>query len=276
MGLIIGIDIGGSTTKIVGFTPDGKTVGTLKVTASDQITCMYGALGNFLTTYDRTLNDISKIVLTGVGASFVEDDIYGIPTFKVPEFEAIGRGGLLLGKSEDALIVSMGTGTAFVRATKDKVEHVGGSGVGGGTLAGLSERLLQERDISVVSKLAKDGCLGNVDLLIEDIFRGDVPSLPLELTASNFGKIKGGASEPDIAAAIFNLVFQTVGMLAVFACRNDSTKDVILVGSLADLPQADEIFSMMSRLYGVNFILPDNAVFATAMGAVVPYLNPGA
>lgn len=270
MNVLIGIDIGGSTTKIVGFTADQKLIGTLKVNASDQLACMYGALGSFLHNSHLTLHDVSKIVLTGVGASFISSDLYGIPTCKAPEFEAIGRGGLRLAKVKQALIVSMGTGTAFVRASAERIEHAGGSGVGGGTLCGLASMLLNERDVAAVSKLAETGDAGGLDLLIRDIFCGDVPSLPLDLTASNFGRLKSGASEPDIAAALFNLVFQTVGMLAVFACQNSPVKDIVLVGSLAELPQAKQIFGLMSRLYGVNFIIPPEAVFATAIGAVLP------
>lgn len=274
MKVIIGIDIGGSTTKIVGFSPDGRLCGKLKVQASDQTTCMYGALGHFLNAENLRLEDISKIILTGVGASFITEDIYGIPTFKAAEFEAIGRGGLKLAGLKSALVVSMGTGTAFIRAEDGKAEHLGGSGVGGGTLVGLATLLLQERDISLVSKMAKGGDAGNLDLLIRDIFCGSVSSLPPELTAANFGSIKSGASDSDTAAALFNLVFQTIGMLSVFACRGTSNKDIVLVGSLAGLPQAAEIFSLMSRLYEVNFILPKDAVFATAIGAVIPYLSP--
>lgn len=273
MSIVIGIDIGGSTTKIVGYTPDKKTIGMLKVKASDQVTCMYGALGSFLHAYHLSLGDIKKIVLTGVGASFIDEDIYHIPTEKVAEFKAIGQGGLMISHLKEAYIVSMGTGTAFVRASQSEIKHIGGSGVGGGTLFGLSKCLLQESDISAVSKIALDGDPGNVDLLIEDIFCGDVPSLAPELTASNFGKMKSGASDPDIAAALFNLVFQTIGMLSVFACRNDSVKDIVLVGSLAELPEAKQIFDTMSRLYGVNFIIPKEAVFATAIGAVISHLD---
>lgn len=269
MSILIGIDIGGSTTKIVGFTPEKELIGTLKVQAADQITCMYGALGHFLKEYGLCLQDISQIVLTGVGASFITDDIYSIPTIIVPEIEAIGRGGLMLSGLKEAIVVSMGTGTAFVRASEESIEHIGGSGVGGGTLYGLAAKMLHEGDISVVSDMAKAGDPSSVDLMIGDIFKGDLPSLSPELTASNFGKMKSGASNQDIAAALFNLVFQTIGVLSVFACRGDSVKDIVLTGSLADLPQAEEVFAQMSRLYQVRFIIPKEPVFATAIGAVL-------
>ena len=50
MRTIIGIDIGGSTTKIVGFREtDGKyeLISPILVTAADAITSVYGAFGKF-------------------------------------------------------------------------------------------------------------------------------------------------------------------------------------------------------------------------------------
>ena len=40
MGIILGVDVGGSTIKIIGFPSDNKLVGTLQVRATDQITSM--------------------------------------------------------------------------------------------------------------------------------------------------------------------------------------------------------------------------------------------
>lgn len=278
MGIYLGIDIGGSTTKAAGFAPDGTMLGTLKVTAEDPITCTYGALGRFLTEHRLSLSELSSVTLTGVGASFIEGDLYGIPTGKVPELEAVGRGGLTVSGLKEALVVSMGTGTAFVRARTVQtdqihVEHVGGSGVGGGTLCGLSAALFNERDFSVISNLADAGDPGSVDLLIRDIYRGDAPTLMPDLTASNFGKMKSGASDSDKASALFNLVFQTIGLLALFACRNDTTKDIVLTGSLTGFPKAKEIFDLMSGLYGVHYQIPEHAAFATAIGCILP-LSP--
>ena len=39
MEVILGIDIGGSTTKIVGLRTDGSVVSMLRVRAEDQVTC---------------------------------------------------------------------------------------------------------------------------------------------------------------------------------------------------------------------------------------------
>src|SRR5699024_918888 len=140
-----------------------------------------------------------------------------IPTSIVDEFYCTGRGGLYLSDLEEGIIVSMGTGTAFVYATPDKIEHLGGTGIGGGTLVGLSNAVLNVRDIKNLVKLAQKGDLRRVDLAIGDITTNAVSNLPFDATASNFGKLSELATPEDIALGLLNLVYQTVGMLAVFA-----------------------------------------------------------
>ena len=95
-------------------------------------------MGNFLSTHHLQLSDIRHIALTGVGSSYVEGDIYGVKTIKVEEFPSVGVGGLALSGKEHAVVVSMGTGTSFLWANKGgEIRHLIGSGVGGGTLAGM-------------------------------------------------------------------------------------------------------------------------------------------
>ena len=113
MNVVLGIDIGGSSTKIVGLRTDGSVISMLRVRAEDQVTSLYGALGNYLTSNRLSLNEVRRVVLTGVGASYVEGDIYGLPTCKVDEFSATGTGALALSGQSSAVVVSMGTGTAF-------------------------------------------------------------------------------------------------------------------------------------------------------------------
>lgn len=118
MGVILGIDIGGSSTKIVGLHENGTVIDMLRVKAEDPLTSLYGALGNFLATHSLKLTDIGHIALTGVGASYVDGDIYGVRTIKVEEFPSVGVGGLALSRKERAVVVSMGTGTSLLWAEK--------------------------------------------------------------------------------------------------------------------------------------------------------------
>lgn len=272
MSVIIGIDVGGSTTKIVGYYADGKLIGRLMVEAADPLTSAYGALGKFINKNKLSLAQVKQIVLTGVGSSLFKDNIYGIPTRKVDEFEAIGLGGLALSRKKEGLIISMGTGTAFVRADKNGIRHIGGSGVGGGTVLGLCGRLCGASSFETVVELAHKGNLKKVDLNISDISTGDISTLSPEVTASNFGKMDDGLSPEDLARGVLNMVFQTIGMLAVFACRNDNIKDVIVTGTLSTVPCAKVLFKQVERLYKINFIIPQHSIYATATGAALSYI----
>ena len=266
MGIVLGIDVGGSTTKVVGLR-EGEIVGTQQVRADDQITSLFGGIGNFLRKYGVSLGDVTSIALTGVGSSFIDEPIFGIETRKVNEFLAIGRGALLLSELNEAIVVSMGTGTAFVRAGADGITHIGGSGVGGGTILGLASEMLGKSDIDAILELATTGKLENVDLSVREIIGREIPSLPYNLTAANFGKIKSTASDSDLALGIINMVFQTAGMLAVFVARNDSIRDVVLTGTLTMFPQAEGMQDAFGKISDLRFIIPPNAVYATAIGA---------
>lgn len=156
MDVILGIDIGGSTTKIVGLRTDGSVISMLRVRAEDQVTSLYGALGNYLTSNRLSLRDVRRVVLTGVGASYVEGDIYGLPTCKVGEFSASGTGALALSGQSSAVVVSMGTGTAFLWASPDGIRHLCGSGIGGGTLGGLCHKLVGMERFGQIKKLAEE------------------------------------------------------------------------------------------------------------------------
>lgn len=267
---VLGIDIGCSTTKIVGFDGD-NLIGALQAEAGDRQTALYGVIGKFLHLYHIKPGDIDEIFLTGVGASFFEKDLFDIKTHRISEFRAIGRGGLKVSGLGEAIVVSVGTGTAVVRANSEGDRHLGGSGVGGGTLLGLSSLLIDEADLCKISSLADKGELGNVDLLIKHIVKEASASLPMNATASNFGNVDRSASREDLALGIISMVVQTVGMIAVFACANDTIKDVVLTGAATKLPQCAQIMNQIQNMTGVRFHIPENAVYATAIGATVCY-----
>ncbi len=270
MGVILGIDIGGSATKIVGLRPDESVIGMLRVKAEDSITSLYGALGSFLCNHGLSLGDLDRIVLTGVGAADAKGDIYGVPTVRVGEFPSIGTGGLALSGKERALVVSLGTGTAFIWADQNgTVRHLAGSGIGGGTLAGLSSLITGTRQYSQIRKLVCGGDLNKVDLTIGSMSHGSVGSLPPEATAANFANLSEDATPADLTLGLVNMVLQCIGTMCVFACENCGTKTVVLTGALTMLPPAEDIFSLFTRIYGIEFIIPENATFATAIGAAL-------
>jgi type II pantothenate kinase len=187
----------------------------------------------------------------------------------------VGKGGLYLSGLSEAIVVSMGTGTALVHAKKDgtgvTTNYLGGTGVGGGTLLGLCKKLCGIDTIDHIIDIAQTGTLDNVDLRISDMVKRTARNVPLpnDMTAANFGKLSDIASKGDLALGVINMVFETIAMVSVFATKSVGTKDIVLTGNMTNLPQSREIFANLNHLFDVNFIIPENAVFATAHGAAL-------
>ena len=270
MDVILGIDVGGSTTKIVGLRRDGSVISMLRVKAEDPVTSLYGALGNYLLSNQLTLQDVRRIVLTGVGGSYVDKNIFGVPTVKVDEFSASGTGALALSGQESGVVATMGTGTAFLWAEKGReMQHICGSGIGGGTLGGLCRKLVDMERFGQIKKLAEQGDLTKVNLTIKDITRDPAPTLDPTLTAANFGNLAEDATPADLALGVVNMVLEAIGTMTVLACKCCHTNTVILIGSVTTLDQARPNFEKFEDLYGIHYIIPENATFATAIGAAL-------
>ena len=142
MSIVIGIDVGISTTKIVGFNK-GKIISPQRINAADPVTSLYGAFGKYLYDNRVELNDVKKVMLTGVGSAYIDKPIYGLTTEKVDEFLCDGQGARFESGLDNFIVVSMGTGTSLVLCEGDNIRHIGGIGIGGGTLSGLSRIFLQ-------------------------------------------------------------------------------------------------------------------------------------
>lgn len=269
--MTVGIDIGGTTTKIVGLGPQ-KEIICATVKASDPVTSAAGAIGKFLSVADKKMGDITRLAVTGVGSSSIADEVLGIKAEHVEEFQAVGLGGLELSGAEKALVVSVGTGTAIVHAEGRKARHLGGSGIGGGTILGLGKALAGITDFDTLALSASRGDVTVVDLTIGDISAKSVGTLPRDATASNFGKMADRPSAEDFAAGIVNMVFQTVGMLALFAARAEHDATVIVVGNTMQIPSAKDVLDRLYPIYGIRFIIPELAQYATALGAAL-YLS---
>ena len=278
MSIVIGIDVGGSTTKIVGFSKEDGKISLIEpqfVRANDPLTACYGAFGKFTDENRLAISDVDKVMMTGVGSSYVKRNLYGLDCIHVPEFTSIGRGGLYLSGLDEAIVVSMGTGTAIVHAKKNgEMKYLGGTGVGGGTLMGLSKLLLQAETIEHIEEYALEGDLSMIDLRIKDITSklGGTSggNLADDLTASNFGNVSDVATRSDVARGILNMVYETIAMVSVFAARYCNVRNIVLTGNLTRLalcrPKFDELNAMYSD---VNFVIPERAQYATVIGSTL-------
>ena len=264
--MIIGIDIGSTTTKAVSI-EEGHLIKKIKTRASDAVTAATGALGKIVLENGIKIDAISRIVITGAGASKIKNDIFGIPTGRVNEINAIGIGGMFLSGMNNIIITNIGTGTVIIEAGDRGIFHFGGSGVGGGTILGLAKKLLPVAGFNDIMELAKTGKLNQVDLLLGDITDTSISFLNGESTASNFGKVLDTASPNDTALAIINMVYQVIGMLSVFAARARNTERVIITGNGSKNLLGRKVLEDITSMYGIEFIYPEYAEYTTAIGA---------
>ena len=234
MGIVIGIDVGGSTTKIVGV-EDKKIKNPMFVKATDPVTSLFGAFGKYIYDNNISLSNIEKVILTGVGSAYIDQPLYGLPTAKTDEFLANGLGAQYNTGLDSLLVVSMGTGTSFVKVQGSTIE--------------------------------------DIDLHIRDITPHPLPGLPLDVTASIFGKADANAKVEDIALGIVHMVLQTIGQGAVFASLNGDIKNIVLIGNLTRLPQCPDIFPRLEEMCDVHFKIPEYAEYRTAIGAALCYIR---
>ena|GEM_PF-166122 len=264
--MIIGIDIGTTTTKAVSI-EDGTLTQKIKTKAFDAVTAATGAFGKMILENKIKIEDVEEILITGAGASKIDSNIFGIPTSRVSEIEAIGIGGMFLSGMNEIIITNIGTGTVIVETGSRGIVHFGGSGVGGGTILGLAKGLLPVSEFTDIMELAKTGNISQTDLLLEDIMDTGMSFLDREATAANFGKMLDTSGPGDIALAIINMVYQVIGVLSVFAARARNTREVIVTGNGSDNIIGQKILSKISIMYNTEFIYPEHAEYTTAIGA---------
>ena len=257
--MVIGIDMGASAVKVCGL--DG-----------DEILFTHyenGRGGDIAALLERLGVDPGKagrIALTGLSARVSGLEGRGLPLCYVSEPDAIGEGAVWLAGRDNAVVASIGTGTAFVLARAGAYTHLCGSGVGGGTLKGLAVRMIGVREMARFDELALRGDTGAVDLLIGD-FAESYGMLDPNMTASNLARLNEAATDADWAAGLTNLVLQTIGTMSLLACRSGGADCVIVTGAMAGSAPSRLNFKGFSEIYGVPYIIPPCCECATAIGA---------
>ena len=73
----------------------------------------------------------------------------------------------------------------------------------------------------------------------------------------------------DLALGVANLVTETIAMLSLFAAKRFNLKNVVLVGNLSSIGVIKDAFLEFSKVFDVNFTVPENARFGTGIGAAL-------
>lgn len=233
-----------------------------------------------LATRDVDLDDLARLAVTGGRHRVLPDAIGDTQVVKINEVQAIGRGGqALLGLEGDArdtslMVASCGSGTALIKAQGDSYAHVSGSAVGGGTMLGLARLILGTMDPLEIEALAAQGDRNGADLSLADVITGPIGSLPADATAVNFGRLgrrsfHGEVSREDLAAALVNLIAQTIALITINAARAQGCEQVVLTGHMVDMSTFREVVGLVGQYYAAELKVVDRPGYATAIGALL-------
>ena len=215
------------------------------------------------------------LAVTGGRHLELGDQIDSTPIIHINEIEAIGEGSMKLSglsKEDSVIIVSAGSGTACIHSQNGIFTHCSGTGVGGGTVLGLSKLLLNTVDPIEIASLAEKGNESQVDLILEDVVSGPIGQLPPTTTAVNFGKvskIEDGSSKEDIAAGIINLVGQTAARIATSVAMMFNANQIVVVGRAPSFNGLKKSLEDAAAITGFTPHFPDNGEYASALGALL-------
>lgn len=248
-------------------------VGKVRIKTTDFALFIYDIIEKF----DINIDSIDKIIVTGTGSSFLSDNFKGIDIIKIDEFNSIAYGGLILSKSDEAMIVSIGTGTTILYSNMKETIRLGGTGLGGGTLVGLSNVILKnilnvsDKIISFneLISLAKKGNKNNVDLLIGDINNGNIGNMSKDITAANFAGMNKKAKLEDYVAAVLNMILENIALLIKALYKKGK---IVLIGTLVSEEYVKNCLNKISEYTGNTFTFIDDSEYAIAIGAWEYYL----
>ena len=268
----IGVDIGQSLTKIA-FRKDNEII--LKIGETN-----FKEVEEFL---DENKSNFNTINFTG-GKAYKLYKKYSnsINTNLINEFKANVRGLEYLYESykkkalPPSLIVTLGTGTSLV-LKRDRIEHVGGSAMGGGFFMGLIKLLFNMSDYFGAIELVRKGNRFNIDLKVADIYNIEdtrVDKLFREFTAASLGKINKdfdskSLKKEDLMSSLIGIIGENVGTIATLMAENYNLENIVFCGGfLLENKPLKQILSLLCKFKKKKAIFLKNSEYCGAIGAL--------
>lgn len=220
----------------------------------------------------------AEVYLTGGKAEYIREHYF--PNAKVvQEFEASSLGAAFLMKQSKKeikegryLLVNIGTGTSWSVIDGNHNERVLGSGIGGGTLMGLSKLMMNKTNYQEIVSLAEKGKKANVDLLVGDIYLSNLTPIDADLTASNFAKAAtmDTYTEHDLSASIINMMAETIVLLSKQTAAIYQLKNVVFIGSsLINNSALRTGLDEFSKMVGLTATFLPEGEFSGAIGSIL-------
>jgi type II pantothenate kinase len=266
------VDFGGSATKVLLY--ERSALSGRHSFPSDLYACSVVGIKSLIEALAIDSGKLECVVATGGKSADLPDTLFDKPLLAIDEIQAVGAGGLLSSTQQHCLVVSIGTGTAMAVAknTSDglDVRHVGGLGLGGGTIIGLGRLLCGAQTFDELNTLAIEGSTEHVDLLVGDIVGRGIGVVPAAVTASNFGKAASQVdsfSKADIAAGLMTMVGQSIARLAIVLSRQSEVEETVVIGQVSENVYMQEVFANMQALFGGQFVFATQGRYRVAQGA---------
>lgn len=266
VGVALGADVGASLTKIA----------VRREVAAPELHIVASGSADALSEHVVGLAP-GCIGLTGGGAAPLAAALGdGVRTFS--EFDAWGAGARVLlersgGESpETFLLVSVGTGTSAMRVDRNTTTRVGGTALGGGTVAGLAAALLGTSEIDEILEHARRGDRWKVDLRVSDVYAGGDDALTSQINAASFAKLvhdPESLDPNDLAGAVIALVGENVGLICAALARAEGLDRIVYGGTtLRNNPAIVRILRGTAAVSGCEAVFLEDGEYTGAIGAL--------
>ena len=147
--------------------------------------------------------------------------------------------------------------------------HLGGSGLGGGTIRGLCKLSAQVDDPEEINELSMKGSqIG--DYTLKDVISGPIGNLPEDSIAVHLGNLDmmNKLEKEDVCRSIIYLVATNIARLAATTALATSLKKIVVVGRSPNFILYKEILTKWIEYAGLEVTFPEKGEFATAIGAL--------
>lgn len=266
----IGIDTGGTLTKLAYL--DERQELKLTVFPSNEM--------HLVKEWLESHPQVEEIGLTGGRTEQLLDVLKTMKSIEyIVEFEATLKGVRYLLEKEghtidQSIITNIGTGTSIHYMDGNTHARVGGTGVGGGTLIGLSTIMTGISDFDEIKANAFKGKREGIDLLVKDIYQGMDTPIDGNLTASNFGKVgitdQREFEQNNVLATTQGLIGEVISTLSIQLAVQHETEHIVYIGStLIDNEQLVKVIEHYTILKKHKPIFLEDCGFSGAIGALL-------
>lgn len=274
MSTLIGIDTGGTLTKLAYLNKQNEL--TLTVFPSNDM--------HLVKQWLEAHPQVEEIGLTGGRTEQLLDVLKTMKSIEyIVEFEATLKGVRYLLEKEghqidQSIITNIGTGTSIHYMDGNIHKRVGGTGIGGGTLIGLSTIMTGISDFDDIKVHAAQGQREGIDLLVKDIYQGMDTPIDGNLTASNFGKVgitkNREFAKTDVLATTQGLVGEVITTLSIQLAEQHKAKHIVYIGStLTDNRQLKKVIEHYTLLKKHTPIFVKDCGFSGAVGALLNIMD---